>query len=241
MAERFGRRRHPDDPPASSAHRHPDPDRIQQRRGPRSRRDDHGVRVDRSVVRHDPADAVAVLDQRSNAQVMPDLGAGRLRGERQGHGQRRGIQPVTLVEEPAGHRVRRDRGFGFAQLRGVERPDRHALRRCRRQRVLRSWDVLGLERHQQVADGLPVDPDGERGRRRDVEVLGKGGAGHRLEDRILREDEPSLVPARGAGRELVAFDQRDARSRARQLVRTRGADDPAPHDRDVRHRRRLAR
>jgi hypothetical protein len=173
--------------------------------------------------------------------MMPDVGAARLGVERQRDRQRHGIEPMSFMQEPAGNRVRRERGFGFAQAGGVERTDRHAQCSGRRQRGLRSFDVLVLECHEQMTDGLRVDPDGESRRRREIEVLGQRGAGHRFQDRILGEHEPALVPTRSAGRELVAFDQRDARSGARQLVRARGADDPAPHDRNVRHRRRLAR
>ena len=126
MAKWHGRRFHTDDPPARSADPYPYPDRIQQRRRPRSGRDDHGVREDPSLVGHDPADGIALLDQGSGAEVVPDLGPGRVRGERQRDGQRPGIQPVSLVQEPAGHRFRRDCGLGVAQPRGVERLDRHA-------------------------------------------------------------------------------------------------------------------
>ena len=117
MAERFGGARRPDDPPASAAHRQPDPDRIQQRRGPRSRGDDDVVGGDRAVVGHDAANGASLLRQRADAQVVPDLGARRLRRERQGDGQGRRIQAVSLVEEPARDRLRRDRRLGLGEDR----------------------------------------------------------------------------------------------------------------------------
>ncbi len=173
--------------------------------------------------------------------MVPDLGTGRLRRQREGDGQGRRIQSVSLIEEPPRDRLLRDRRLGLAKTACVELVDRHALRGSRRQRRPRATDVFVLERDEQVADGFGVDPDGEGRGRSDVQVHGERGAGHGFEDRIFREHEPPLIPARSARRELVTFDERDARTRAGKLVRACGAHDPATHHRDVRHRRRLAR
>ena len=118
--------------------------------------------------------------------------------------------------------------------------DRHAV--GRRGRQARPALAERPRRRAPRADGRPVRgrsrPEGPRIRR----PRGTWGAWRAPSAPAPDPPGARTTPgsARSARRELVALDQRDARSRARQLVRTCGADDPAADDRDIRHGPTLA-
>ena len=227
------------EPPANAEDGQPDPERLEQARGPRSGSDHNLVGFDLTLIRHDPGHVVAVCHQRSRGQVVPDHCPPRCREQRQCDRQCGRIQPVAGIDEPRRRQVTGNLRLRLHERGVVELADGEAPGRDRRQRVRRLREVLLVDGDEHRADRVRIDPERERSIVRDLEVTGERPRGDRVERRVLRRNPESLVPPRGARRELVALEQGHRGTTSRELLGACRADD-ASADHDHVHPRSLA-
>ena len=235
MLQRSGLRVQPDEPAAGSGDRQRDPDRIQERRRPRSGRHHHLVGVDASVIRHHAHHSVPVLDHGSRRQVVPDHRAALHGHQCQRHGQCGRRQAVAVMHQPSAEDVPRELrlesedGARFQRLHVDPRGDVGSVR------ALAEAHLRLVERDGEQSDRRLVQPERDGAALGDLEVAREAGSRHREQGRIGRGEPESVVAARRAGGELLSFEERHRSAAARQLEGARRADDPTAHDHDVRH------
>jgi hypothetical protein len=169
-------------------------------------------------------------------EVMTDDGAAhhRERGERHGQGAR--VDATAVLDEPEARQAVRERGLQLAHAR-VRRQRLHgdSLSGQERRVCLGLVEIGVLQGHLHHAGRLAVHEYVERRLVHRLAIRVDARAVHRDQRLVVGHHQQTEVPARRAGGQVLAFDQRDRRAAGGELERTGRTDDPAPHHDHVRH------